>query len=299
VVPLLPPLTALVTGLLVVLSVGCGRPARQEHDRFVAAVSIPPQAWLVEQLGGDRWESLVLVAPTDSPATYQPTDSQITRVVGSDLYVRIGVPFEEGPWFAALTGPRGPRVVDLREGIALRRMTGDEQHVHEGGTAHVEDADPHIWLSPALLKQQARTLSEAMTVTDPGSADDYATRLAEVSAGLDSLSQRIDRILAPYRGHSLLVFHPSWGYFCAEFGLHQVAVEVEGKDPSDAGITHLRRVVEAGGHTALFVQPQIGGRTARTLAASLGLEVRVLDPLARDLPAQLIEAATSIAETIR
>ena len=55
--------------------------------------------------------------------------------------------------------------------------------------------------------------------------------------------RRTDYVLPDYgylhrelrrKGMTLMVFHPAWGYFCRDYGLRQVAVEVEGKEPKPA-----------------------------------------------------------------
>ena len=89
--------------------------------------------------------------------------------------------------------------------------------------------------------------------------------------------------LVPLRGASVYVYHPSWGYFCDAYGLHQHAIEVEGKDPSDAELTALQAQARRERVKVIFVQPQIAGRSAQAIAKSLGAEVRTLDPLARDV----------------
>ena len=73
------------------------------------AVTIPPQAWLVERIGGEAVDVLVVVGAGESPATFQPTDAQITGLSRVALYFRIGVPVERG----SACRPRSPeRAID-------------------------------------------------------------------------------------------------------------------------------------------------------------------------------------------
>ena len=57
-------------------------------------VSIPPQAWLVKQVGGEYVKPLVLLPPGASPATYEPGPRQLAELSGAKLYLAVGVPFE-------------------------------------------------------------------------------------------------------------------------------------------------------------------------------------------------------------
>jgi zinc transport system substrate-binding protein len=232
-------------------------------------VSVEPQRWLVEQIGDDRVEIDVLVAPGESPATYQPSDSQITRLMQADLYLRIGVPFERGPWFEAISGIGRLPVVDQRQGIQL---AGD---------------DPHIWLSPRLLAIQSRTTADALSRLDPGHRDRFEKNLAELQSRLSRLDERIRQRLEPFAGREFFVFHPSWGYFAAEYGLVQRAIEIEGREPSDQELTVLQKRARQAGATTVFVQPQIHARGAHAFAAVIGAGVETLDPLAADVAANL------------
>ena len=41
------------------------------------------------------------------------------------------------------------------------------------------------------------------------------------------------------RERNFMVYHPSWGYFAAEYGLTMIPVEVEGKEPSARDLAKL------------------------------------------------------------
>jgi zinc transport system substrate-binding protein len=92
-----------------------------------------------------------------------------------------------------------------------------------------------------------------------------------------------------------VVFHPSWGYFADDYGLRQLAIEVDGKVPSDAEISRLQRRARELGITVVYVQPQIAGQALHAVADSIGARVETLDPLAPDVIANLRQTATEIA----
>jgi zinc transport system substrate-binding protein len=288
---------------------GCGGGASPDDQKPVVGVSILPQKWLVEQLAGEEVEVIVLVEPGESPATYQPTDAQITRLMRAPLYVRIGVPFESrGQWLDSLrrTAP-GLRIVDQRRNVPLRRIEahgehGDEHehHAQEGAepSDHGHVYDPHIWLAPPLLRTQAETVAAALSDVLPEQRERIAANRRRLQAALEQADGEIARTLAPCRGEQLFLFHPSWGYFCETYGLEQVPVEIGGKEPTDAELTQLQRQMRQAGVQVIFVQPQISSRAAARLAERVGAEVATLDPLAPDVLANLRQAAQQIAEAL-
>jgi zinc transport system substrate-binding protein len=101
------------------------------------------------------------------------------------------------------------------------------------------------------------------------------------------------------RGKTFFVFHPAWGYFADEYGLKQVAIEQEGKEPSDEEATALQRSARQQGVKVVFVQPQIASRGAEAVARAIGARVEVLDPLAPDVLDNLVRAARAIAASYK
>ena len=292
---------ALLAVAVLTVTTGCGQSdptssTGAPNGKLRVAVSIVPQAWLVEQIGGARVEVLTLVQPGDSPATYQPSDAQISQLMRAAVFFRIGVPFENGPWFAAVSGTKTLDVVDMRRGIKLRRVTAPDHDDH--GHGHDGD-DPHIWLSPPLLKQQAQTVADALCRLDPDHAGTYRANLIAAKTVLEVTDRAVRERLAPLAGRAFLVFHPSWGYFADAYGLEQVAIEVDGKAPSDHELTAVVTAARRHGVKVIFVQPQIAGSAARAVARLIGGRVEQLDPLAADVPANLLRVADVLAESYR
>ncbi len=272
------------------------RPGDAANPRTpTVAVSILPQAWLVGEIGGEHVRTLTLVGPGESPHSYQPSDRQVSEVMRADIFFQIGIPLESGRWFQAIAGSNRVSIVDLRQGIELRDMNAHSHHDHEQHEPDPFGKDPHIWLSPKLLKQQARTVAKALTDTRPARAKTYETRLHAVLEKLDKLDEAIRTLLKPHRGKAVFVFHPAWGYFCDEYGLRQIAVEIEGKAPTDHELTELHRLARKERARVVFVQPQITGRAAQAIADTIDGRVEVADPLAEDVAENLMRLARAIA----
>jgi len=79
-----------------------------------------------------------------------------------------------------------------------------------------------------------------------------------------------------------MVYHPSWGYFARTYGLNQIPIELEGKEPSPKELTQLIKLAKKNSVQAIFIQPQFSQKSARALAQSIGAEVLTANPLAED-----------------
>jgi len=258
----------------------------KEEVRLSLFVSILPQAYFVERVGGSHIEVEVLVGPGQSPATFELTPQQMTKLTQADAYFRIGLPFEKqlvGKIRAALSDLR---VVDTRRGIKLRTM----EHEH-----HNDGSDPHIWLDPKLVKVQAATVCEELCRLDPVNVEAYKKNLETFKADLDEVDARITRALEPLKGRKFYVFHPSYGYFGDAYGLTQVAVEVEGKEPSARQLATLIDQAKEDSVKVIFVQPQFSAKSAEAVAEAIGGVIVPIDPLARDYLRNLEDIAEKIA----
>lgn len=272
---------------------------RAAGTRLQVAVTVPPQAWLVERIGGEAAEVLVMVGAGESPATFQPTDAQVTALSRVALYFRIGVPAERGPWFQALRANDEHRIVDLRDGLAMRQMSGHGHRHGDHGPHHTHESglDPHVWLSPRRLATMAERVARELAAADSDRRPVYEAAGGRLVAELEALDAELQNRLAPLAGTSFIVFHPAWGYFADDYGLRQIAIEIEGKEPSEIELTRLAREARELGARAIFVQPQITGRSARSIAAAVGAKVVTIDPLAEDVVENLRRVAELLVAT--
>ncbi|EKD38841.1 MAG: hypothetical protein ACD_75C00593G0003, partial [uncultured bacterium] len=245
-------------------------------------VSIPPQKWLSDRLGGDRIVTHVLVAKGADPHTYEPSPKQISALAGSRLYFTIGMEFEKQIVDKLAGTVAGLRFIDTTHGVARIAMAaeehdGEREAAQEGKGGHDEPeghhhdgTDPHVWLSPLNLQIMAAAMAEAMAAADPGNKADYEQNLARLQTELEQLHAFIRQELAPYKGSSFYIFHPSFGYFAKEYNLVQQAVEVGGKSPSPRQLSALITKARKEGVKIIFVQPQFDTKSAETVARAIG-----------------------------
>jgi zinc transport system substrate-binding protein len=272
-------------------------------------VSVLPLQTFVERVGGERVRVHTMVLPGQSPATYDPSPKQIAALADADLYVRVGVPFESA-WMARIHAANpGMPVVDLRDGLPLRPLEAHE-HDHPAGAgpkaggasdAHAggEAMDPHLWTSPRLVRRMAVAIRDALTRLDPDGAAIYAANQAAFDEELVELDADLAARLSHLDSRSFLVYHPAWGYFADAYGLTQVPIEREGKEPSARRLTALIEQAQAAGTRVIFVQPQFNRRAAEQVAHAIGGRVEPVDPLAADYAPNLRRVAALIAEANR
>jgi zinc transport system substrate-binding protein len=258
-------------------------------------VSVLPQKTFVEKVGGDQVEVRALVRPGHSPATYDPTPEQISALASARLYVRTGVPFENAWMERILSANPALQVLDAREGIDMRTFAEGE-HSHGDSKSGELELDPHIWTSPPLVARMARNIRDALTELDPQHGEEYSRNLDAFSRELAALDSEIRTLLANAKSRWYMVYHPAWGYFAETYGLTQVPIENEGKEPGARRIAVLIDQARREGIRVIFVQPQFNRRSAEQIAHAIGGRVVAIDPLSPDYVDNLREVARRIAE---
>jgi zinc transport system substrate-binding protein len=116
---------------------------------------------------------------------------------------------------------------------------------------------------------------------------------------IDELDAELKALFAGRTGEQFMVFHPSWGYFAEAYGLVQVPVEIEGKDPKPAQLQNLIRLAREHRIKAVFVQPQFSAKSAELLAREIGGQIVYADPLAENWAANLREVARKFKAAAR
>ena len=106
---------------LAVLGVACaGAPAATPDGVLQVTVSIVPQVYFVERIGGDTVSATAMVGPGANPATYEPKPEQLKALSRSAAYFSIGVPFE-GAWLDKIAATN-PQMVMVDTIAGIERM---------------------------------------------------------------------------------------------------------------------------------------------------------------------------------
>ena len=251
-------------------------------------VSVLPQKYFVQRIGGENVRVEVMVGPGQSPATYEPTPKQMARLSGSAAYFYIGVPFENA-WLRRLASlnPR-MRLVDCRAGVGLGPDPIAPEHEEQNGHAHL---DPHIWTDPRLVAGIAGNIHHALVELDPAYIDEYGGNYRRLQADLTRLDSDIRSMVSQTSVREFMVFHPAWGHFAHAYGLRQIAIQQHGKEPGASTVAGLIRTAQAERIPVIFVQPQFADTLAQTIAQAIGAQVVQVDPLAGDYIANLRRVA--------
>jgi zinc transport system substrate-binding protein len=274
-------------------------PTSDPLEPLVVLATLPPLGAMVRDIGGERVDVTVLVPAGHSPHSYEPTPGQLVQASRARLWFTLGsgVEFEVNHAAALRENNPGMTIVECSERIELMGIAPCEHHDHDHhphGEAP-QTTDPHVWTSPANARAMAYNVLTALILVDPDHEDDFRDNLAEVIGSLERLEVRLNELFVPRTDAAFLTYHPSFGYFARDYGLHQRAIEEAGHQPGPAGVAATIQQAREEGVRVIVVSPQYDAASAQVIAEELGGEVVRIDPLAEDYVATMTALAEAVA----
>ena len=270
-----------ITLLIAILCGGCT--SRRPADGEPLYVSILPLRSLVQGIVGDDFDIEVLVPPGASPETFEPTPRQFVGLNKARMVFNVGLIDFETMLLAKVEDQA--KVVDLSRGIEL--IPGTCSHGSHGHT-HTHGIDPHVWTSPRALQKMAENAYEAIREAYPDSVK-YETNYRLLQQELKALDERTAARIAASDVEYFIIYHPALTYYARDYGLRQIAIEADGKEPSAKQLTQLIRQAREDGVRRILYQSQFPASAVEVIARDIDAEYAEVDPLREDVIANIEE----------
>ncbi len=274
--------------ILLLYSAGCTG-SRKDSDRTIF-VSIAPLKCIVHEIVGEDFDIEILVPSGASPESFEPTPKQFIALNSARLVFNVGLIDFERNLMSKISDPQ--KITDLSQGIEL--IAGSCSHNHHGhGCRH--GIDPHIWSSPQTLKIMARNAYEAIHKAYPDSVK-YETAYIRLNERLEILDKRVSDMCANARNKYFIIYHPALTYFARDYGIEQVAIEHEGKEPSVKRLSDIIDKARRDNIGKVFYQTQFPRTVVETVASDIDAEPTEIDPLKEDVFENIESIARLITE---
>lgn len=266
-------------------------------EKPLIVVGIPPLKWVVESIVGESAEVGVFLRPGQTPHTFEPVARQVAELNRASAFLYIGLEVERAAANRATAQNPALRCIDvgglIHDDAAEEVLNCEADHTHDH-----EQGDPHIWLAPKLLEGVAERCAIALHEALPAASKEIEAGLIRTRARIRAIDTDVCAILAPVSGRTLLVYHPSWGHFAEAYGLHQLAVEADGRAPTAKHLATVIKQAKQEKIRVLFSNPDAPETVVRRAAVALGCRVEVIDPLAVAWDTNVLEAARRVAAAI-
>ena len=283
--------------LIIVFFASCGRGGGvkdSETGERIITVSIVPFRYFVEAIGGDDFRVNVMVPSGANPHIYEPFPEQILKLRKSVAYISNGYLGFEVTWLG--------RFYDTN--MTMKKLTLSQNieplgstHHHEG--EHVEGADPHYWISPKCAMIMAASVKDFLIELNPVSKNKYEANYKKLLSVISGVDKKASDLFSDVKNKSFMIYHPNLAYLARDYGLEEIAVEYEGKEPTPSRMKDLIDRARAGDIKTIFVQREYDAKNARAIAHEIGAKVQIIDPLSGDWPGSTMEIINALYQSFR
>ena len=263
--------------LLLLLSLWPLHPfANSEKSReaiLTVAVAVPPIAMLVDEIGGSAIRVSIAANPNQDPHLYEPSPKQVATLSRADIYLYSGLGFEDR--LLRQLQSLNPKMSLLK--LLSTVDINESNPINAGGHHH----DPHFWTSPKQLMLVALKIRDQLQSLLPSSlSEGIENNYQRLKLRLQQLDRKLGSIASDSVNRRFLAYHPAWGNLAEDYGFTQMLIEDEGKNPGPRRMTLIIKEAQKYGIKRLIIRPQQNLHLAEQVAASIGVTLVTIDPLA-------------------
>lgn len=271
----------------------------KQPDEKIVSVTIEPQRFFAEKIAGEKYTIHCIVPSGQSPETYDPTPKQMVQIGESAAYLRIGFIGFEQAWIPKIQENNPElKIFDVSEGMPF--VVNEEEEDHHADDHdhhhHAGGVDPHIWSSIEGAKVIAWNTLNAFIEIDKGNTEYYWKNYNDLLSIIDSTEAEIKELLTPLTNRTFIIYHPALTYLAAEWNLTQLCIEMDGKEPSPAGLKQLVATAKEHQAKVVFIQQEFDQKNAELIAKETGCQLVTINPLAYTWNTELIHIAKALRD---
>ena len=201
----------------------------ESNAKPTVTVTIPPYQYFVDKIAGDKVDVNVMVSNGNNPETYEPNAQQMMELSNSALYLKVGSIGFEQTWMKKLQdNAPDMKMIDTSVGITPAKTPGG-------------NIDPHVWMSCKNARIIASNMLKALCELEPKHKTFFEKNYKSLLSIIDKRDSTIKESFKenPDLVRKFVIYHPILTYFARDYGLEQLPIEEEGREPSAAQLKSL------------------------------------------------------------
>jgi zinc/manganese transport system substrate-binding protein len=245
-------------------------------EKLNVVASTLDMADIAKEIGGDKVSVYAVSTGKYDLHFFDPRPSQVMKLRRADLLIVGGLDVDI--WIQGLIdASRNRRIrfgaegyVDPSAGIRpiqvpKGRIDGAMGDVHPYG-------NPHYWVTRENVHIVVENIAKGLIRVSPENGEYFEQKRKAYLGEVDEVFERLHKKLEPHKGTKVIQYHPSWDYFCIEFGL-EIVGSLEPKPGIPPSASHLKEVVTTAkreGARLILIEPYYPERPARFVARETG-----------------------------
>ena len=278
----------LVIALFALFLGACGQKSSQDNSSEAKGMKIVtsfyPVYAMVKEISGDL-NDVRMIQSSSSIHSYEPTANDIAAIYDADVFVYHSHTLES--WAGSLDPSLQKskvKVLEASEGMSLERVPGLEDMQAGEGIDEKTLYDPHTWLDPEKVAEEAQIIADKLSELDSANKDTYQKNAQNFSSKAHDLTKKYQPIFEKANQKTFVTQHTAFSYLAKRFGLNQLGIAGISPDqePSPRQLTEIQEFVKTYKVKTIFTESNASSRVADTLVKSTGVTLKTLNPLEAD-----------------
>lgn len=224
-----------LVAVLALFAAACGNDKAKEtskptSNQLEIYTTVYPLQFFAEQIGGGHVNVSSVYPPGTNEHSFDPTQQDMIKLADADLFFYIGLGLEGFVTNAEKTlANENVQLVETTAKIDhsaydVSTSSKHDHEEHEGEDHDHGDVDPHVWLSPVLAQDLAKSVKDALVEKDSFNAETYEKNYATLLSRLKKLDLEYRTMADNVLNDTFFVSHASFGYIAGTYGLNQQSI---------------------------------------------------------------------------
>ena len=255
-----------------------------ESHGMKIVTSFYPVYSMVKAVSGDL-NDVRMIQSSSGIHSYEPSANDIAAIYDADVFVYHSHTLES--WAGSLDPSLQKskvKVLEASEGMTLERVPGLEDMQAGDGIDEKTLYDPHTWLDPEKVAEEAQIIADKLSELDSANKDTYQKNAQNFSAKAHDLTNKYQPIFEKANQKTFVTQHTAFSYLAKRFGLNQLGIAGISPDqePSPRQLTEIQEFVKTYKVKTIFTESNASSKVAETLIKSTGVSLKTLNPLEAD-----------------
>ena len=255
----------------------------ESHGMKIVTSFYPVYA-MVKAVSGDL-NDVRMIQSSSGIHSYEPSANDIAAIYDADVFVYHSHTLES--WAGSLDPSLQKskvKVLEASEGMTLERVPGLEDMQAGEGIDEKTLYDPHTWLDPEKVAEEAQIIADKLSELDSANKDTYQKNAQNFSAKAHDLTKKYQPIFEKANQKTFVTQHTAFSYLAKRFGLNQLGIAGISPDqePSPRQLTEIQEFVKTYKVKTIFTESNASSKVAETLIKSTGVSLKTLNPLEAD-----------------
>lgn len=268
---------------------------KKEDGVLSVYTTVYPLQFFTEQIGGEYVDVRSIYPAGADEHSFDPTQKDMMALSKSDLFFYIGLGLEGFVENAQKTlKNEHVEMIATANTIPESRLGENDEHEHdedEHGDEHDEHSedehhdhgefDPHIWISPTLSIELARSIKDSLITKMPEQKDIFEKNFDQLENDLIELDDRYKKMTEQASTKTFFVSHAAFGYIAKEYGLNQVAIAGlnSQNEPSQKQLAKIVEQAKQENVKYILFEQNVSSKLTEVVRKELGAEALTLHNL--------------------